>query len=127
MNRILVCLDCPEYQKGGYCLYKRKNVGALDNACEHSQDIPKYAEPKAEEKVMEYKSAPETTNTKPLSCVSSIRNNFTLVNPIGFGRKGERVANTPMRLFPPNRGGRTVGLQSIPSPIVSLHFCFIAS
>ena len=29
-----------------------------------------------------------------------------------FGRKGERVANTPMRVFPPRRGGRTVGDQS---------------
>jgi hypothetical protein len=61
MKRILVCLDCPEYQKGGYCLHKRKNVGALDNACEHSQDLKENAEPKAEEKVVEFKAAPETT------------------------------------------------------------------
>ena len=60
MNRIVVCLDCPEYQKGGYCNYKRKSVGALDNACEHSQSLAEFPEPKAEEKVMEYKSAPET-------------------------------------------------------------------
>ena len=32
--------------------------------------------------------------------------------PIGFGRNGERVANTPMRTLPPRRGGRTVGDQS---------------
>ena len=32
-------------------------------------------------------------------------------SPIGFGRKGERVANTPIRTFPPSLGGRTVGLQ----------------
>lgn len=61
MNRIVVCLDCPEYQKGGYCNFKRKSVGALDNACEHSQSLAEFPEPKAEEKVMEYKSAPETT------------------------------------------------------------------
>ena len=30
---------------------------------------------------------------------------------MGFGRKGERVANTPMRTLPPSRGGRTVGDQ----------------
>ena len=30
---------------------------------------------------------------------------------MGFGRNGERVANTPMRVFPPSRGGRTVGDQ----------------
>lgn len=39
MNRIVVCLDCPEYQKGGYCQHKRKEVGALDNACEHAQKM----------------------------------------------------------------------------------------
>jgi hypothetical protein len=61
MNRIVVCLDCPEYQKGGYCSYKRKDVGALDNACEHSQSLAEFPEPKAEEKVIEYKAAPVTT------------------------------------------------------------------
>ena len=33
--------------------------------------------------------------------------------PIGFGRKGERVAKTPIRTFPPNRGGLTVGDQCL--------------
>lgn len=61
MNRIVVCLDCPEYQKGGYCLHRRKNVGALDSACEYSQSLEDNPEAKAEEKVMEYKSAPVTT------------------------------------------------------------------
>ena len=28
---------------------------------------------------------------------------------MGFGRKGERVAKTPIRVLPPSRGGRTVG------------------
>ena len=28
---------------------------------------------------------------------------------MGFGRNGERVAKTPMRVLPPSRGGRTVG------------------
>ena len=30
---------------------------------------------------------------------------------IGFGLTGERVANTPIRLLPPNRGGLTVVLS----------------
>ena len=30
---------------------------------------------------------------------------------MGFGRKGEREANTPTRVLPPSRGGRTVGDQ----------------
>ena len=34
---------------------------------------------------------------------------FTQDNPIGFGRNGERVANTPIRVLPPSLGGRTVG------------------
>ena len=43
------------------------------------------------------------------SCrISSSR---TQDNPRGLGRKGERVANTPSRTFPPSRGGRTVGDQ----------------
>ena len=36
---------------------------------------------------------------------------LTLLSPIGFGRNGDLVANTPIRLLPPNRGGRTVGDQ----------------
>ena len=30
---------------------------------------------------------------------------------MGLGRKGDRVAKTPMRMLPPSRGGRTVGDQ----------------
>ena len=32
--------------------------------------------------------------------------------PRALGRKGERVANTPIRVLPPSLGGRTVGDQS---------------
>ena len=39
-------------------------------------------------------------------------NSFTQERPMGLGRKGERVAKTPRRVLPPNRGGRTVGDQS---------------
>ena len=41
----------------------------------------------------------------------SIPSSLTQDNPIGFGRNGDLVANTPHRLFPPSLGGRTVGLQ----------------
>ena len=34
MIRIVVCLDCPSYQKGGWCRLKGKDVGALQPACE---------------------------------------------------------------------------------------------
>ncbi len=30
---------------------------------------------------------------------------------MGLGRKGDRVAKTPIRALPPSRGGRTVGDQ----------------
>ena len=33
---------------------------------------------------------------------------------MGLGRKGDRVAKTPMRVLPPSRGGRTVGDQACP-------------
>ena len=32
---------------------------------------------------------------------------------MGLGRKGDRVAKTPIRRLPPSRGGRTVGDQSL--------------
>lgn len=41
MNRIVVCLDCPHYQKGGYCIKTRRDVGALTPACNKApKDTP---------------------------------------------------------------------------------------
>lgn len=37
MSRIVTCLDCPLYQKGGYCRHYRKDVGALQPACDHAK------------------------------------------------------------------------------------------
>ena len=34
MNRIVVCLDCPTYKKGGWCTLHNKYVGALNAACD---------------------------------------------------------------------------------------------
>lgn len=39
MGRIAVCLSCPEYQKGGYCRKKHKDVGALQPACQEMNDL----------------------------------------------------------------------------------------
>lgn len=39
MGRIAVCLSCPEYQKGGYCRKKHKDVGALQPACQEMTDL----------------------------------------------------------------------------------------
>lgn len=36
MSRIVVCLDCPHYQTGGYCRLKHKDVGALNPACDQA-------------------------------------------------------------------------------------------
>ena len=55
--------------------------------------------------------APATKRTVPFS-VFSVPKSRTLESPKGLGLKGERVANTPNRVFPPKRGGRTVGDQS---------------
>lgn len=39
MSRIVTCLDCPMYQKGGYCRHIKKDVGALMPACGHAKKI----------------------------------------------------------------------------------------
>lgn len=39
MTRLVVCMDCPNYQKGGYCTHNRKDVSALAPACEYAKTI----------------------------------------------------------------------------------------
>ena len=56
-------------------------------------------------------SAPRTYSTGPSGSSSDTRSSSTADSPSPLGRKGERVANTPMRWLPPSRGGRTVGDQ----------------
>ena len=55
------------------------------------------------------RSAPDRHRTGPsfASCRTPVRTTQDM--PSGFGRNGERVANTPRRVLPPRRGGRTVG------------------
>ena len=58
-------------------------------------------------------SAPRTCNTGPLDMPSG----RTQESPMGFGRLGERDANTPSRAaLPPSLGGRIVDDQ--PSPLM---------
>ena len=58
------------------------------------------------------RSAPATVITGPSGVCRSIPARRTQLSPMGLGRKGDRVANTPSRWLPPSRGGRTVGDQS---------------
>ena len=57
------------------------------------------------------RSAPRTRSTVPSWAVGSTASSATQERPMGLGRKGERVANTPILALPPSRGGRTVGDQ----------------
>lgn len=52
-----------------------------------------------------------TCNIGPCVPCSSTFSNRTQDSPIWLGRKGDRVANTPIRVLPPNRG-RTDGLAT---------------
>ena len=61
------------------------------------------------------RSAQDTSSTSPSFGSRSTPSSRTDESPIGFGRKGERVANTPSRVLPPSRGGRTVGDQPFDS------------
>ena len=36
MSAVVVCLNCAFYQKGGYCRKKRRDIGALNPACENA-------------------------------------------------------------------------------------------
>lgn len=56
MNRIVVCLDCPYYQKGGYCIKTHKDVSALASACDKA---PK--EKTDDDTVEIIENAPQTT------------------------------------------------------------------
>ena len=38
MDRVVVCLDCPHYQKGGSCRKTGKDVGALQEACDKAHE-----------------------------------------------------------------------------------------
>lgn len=52
MSRIVVCMDCPNYEKGGYCRHKHKDVGALTLACDHAKELNKKFNPEDNEETM---------------------------------------------------------------------------
>lgn len=52
MSRIVVCMDCPNYEKGGYCRHKHKDVGALALACDHAKELNKKFNPEDNEETM---------------------------------------------------------------------------
>lgn len=62
MSKIITCLDCPLYQTGGYCRYKRKDVGALQTACDHAKKMNEKFNPEDSE-TMEHTTEQTTTPT----------------------------------------------------------------
>lgn len=63
MSRITVCLDCPLYQTGGWCKHKRKDVGALQPACDHAKKMNETFNPedKEEEPMTDMNTRTEAT------------------------------------------------------------------
>ena len=67
MSVITVCLDCPNYEKGGYCRHKHKDVGALALACDHAKELNKKFNPEDEEATMT-KLAPQAKTKTCTKC-----------------------------------------------------------
>ena len=63
MSRVTVCLDCPLYQTGGWCKHKRKDVGALQPACDHAKKMNETFNPedKEEEPMTDMNTRTEAT------------------------------------------------------------------
>ena len=63
MSRITVCLDCPMYRTGGWCKHKRKDVGALQPACDHAKKMNETVNPedKKEEPMTDMNTRTEAT------------------------------------------------------------------
>ena len=58
-----MCLDCPEYQTGGYCRHKHKEIGALSPACDYAEKMNKKFNPEDEDAPLE-QATPEPKHTK---------------------------------------------------------------
>lgn len=67
MSRIVVCMDCPNYEKGGYCRHKHKDVGALALACDHAKELNKKFNPEDNEETMT-KLAPQAKTKTCTKC-----------------------------------------------------------
>ena len=68
MNRIVTCLDCPLYQKGGYCRHTRKDVGALQPACDHAKTMNLMFNPEDKEETMSNPLAPQAQTKTCTKC-----------------------------------------------------------
>lgn len=68
MSRITVCLDCPMYQTGGWCKHKRKDVGALQPACDHAKKMNETFNPEDKEEIMNNPLAPQAQTKTCTKC-----------------------------------------------------------
>lgn len=68
MNRIVVCLDCPVYQKGGYCPHKRKEVSALQEACDHAKAMDLMFNPENKKEIMNNSLTPQSQTKTCTKC-----------------------------------------------------------
>ena len=67
MSVITVCLDCPNYEKGGWCRHGHKTVAALAPACDHAKELNKKFDPENEEATMT-KLAPQAKTKTCTKC-----------------------------------------------------------
>lgn len=67
MSQIVVCLDCPNYQKGGFCTHKRKDVSALAPACDYAKLNQKF-NPEDKEETMSNPLAPQAQTKTCTKC-----------------------------------------------------------
>lgn len=63
MSRIVVCMDCPNYRKGGHCAHKRKDVAALTPICDYAKAINHKFNPEDTEETMTTVSAEDYQET----------------------------------------------------------------
>ena len=68
MSHIVVCLDCPNYQKGGFCTHKRKEVSALAPACDHAKTKDLTFNPEDKEETMSNPLAPQAQTKTCTKC-----------------------------------------------------------
>lgn len=68
MSQIVVCLDCPLYQKGGYCTHKRKDVSALAPACDHAKKMNQTFNPEDNDQPMKTPLAPQAQTKTCTKC-----------------------------------------------------------
>lgn len=68
MSRIVVCMDCPNYQKGGYCYHEKKDVGALSPACGHAKNLNQKFNPEDNDQPMKTPLAPQAHTKTCTKC-----------------------------------------------------------